>query len=187
MDHGLWTCTVRKIFITGSNGLLGQKIVRKLADRADFQILAVSKGPNRLFSLPNLPYESLDLTDLAATQKLLEKFRPDTVLHTAAMTNVDQCEKKKEACWEINVEAVENLAQICEKHQIHLIHLSTDFIFDGAAGPYKEEDQPNPLSYYGQSKLASEKIVQKNKFPWAILRTILLYGVTEDQGRSNAV
>jgi len=109
------------------------------------------------------------------------------VINTAAMTNVDACEDKKEECWNLNVNAVKNLIEASEKHQTHLIHLSTDFIFDGEKGPYKEEDKPNPLSYYGESKYEAEKLVQQTKTKWSIVRTIIVYGVVEDMSRSNIV
>src|SRR5690606_23864883 len=83
--------------------------------------------------------------------------------------------------------AVENLVKACEKYQIHLTHLSTDFIFDGEAGPYREEDQPNPISYYGKSKWEAEKLVLNADTPWAIVRTVLAYGIVNDYGRSNIV
>ena len=103
------------------------------------------------------------------------------------MTNVDSCESLQKECWELNVTAVEYLIKYSEKHQAHLIHLSTDFIFDGKNGPYKETDQANPLSYYGKSKLAAEKLVQQANTKWSIVRTIIVYGVAENMSRSNIV
>ena len=83
--------------------------------------------------------------------------------------------------------AVENLVKACEKFSVRLIHLSTDFIFDGTHGPLDETEKPNPLSYYGKSKLAAEEIIQKSNIDWAILRTVLVFGVTKDMSRSNIV
>jgi dTDP-4-dehydrorhamnose reductase len=103
------------------------------------------------------------------------------------MTNVDQCETEKEACWQQNVSAVQYLVEAAEKHKSFLIHLSTDFIFDGKGGPYDEMAKPAPLSYYGESKLAAEKIVLKCKAKWAIARTVLVYGVAHDMSRSNII
>jgi dTDP-4-dehydrorhamnose reductase len=117
----------------------------------------------------------------------LSKFNPDVVINTAAMTHVDQCENNQEACWRLNVEAVQYLADATDDLNIHFIHISTDFIFDGKAGPYKEEDEPNPLSYYGKSKLASEEVVQAKKGSWSILRTVLVYGYTPNLSRTNIV
>jgi dTDP-4-dehydrorhamnose reductase len=103
------------------------------------------------------------------------------------MTNVDKCEKYQKECWEINVNAVENIANSCELVKAHLLHLSTDFVFDGTAGPYNETDQPNPLHFYAESKLKSEEIVQKTLTNWSIARTIIIYGITDNMSRSNIV
>ena len=103
------------------------------------------------------------------------------------MTNVDLCEEQKEACRQINVEAVRNMHQICSEIGTHFIHISTDFIFDGIKGNYKETDVPNPLSVYGKSKLKSEEILLKSKIKFTILRTILVYGKGNSLGRKNIV
>jgi dTDP-4-dehydrorhamnose reductase len=103
------------------------------------------------------------------------------------MTQVDQCETEQEKCWLNNVTAVENLVSVCEKVKTHFIHVSTDFIFDGTYGPLDETAKPNPISYYGKSKLAAEEVIQKSNTDWAILRTVLVYGVTKDMSRSNIV
>jgi len=118
---------------------------------------------------------------------LIEKHKPDVIINTAAMTNVDACEENQDKCWELNVTAVKYLIEAVESCNTHLIHLSTDFVFDGEAGPYKETDQPNPLSYYGKSKLASEKLLEESKIKWSIVRTIIVYGIVEDMSRSNIV
>lgn len=118
---------------------------------------------------------------------LIATTRPDVVIHTAAMTQVDQCETDRESCWLNNVTAVGYVARACEKYKIHLIHLSTDFVFDGTAGPLDEAAVPNPISHYGESKLAAEHIVKALSSPWTIVRTVLVYGVTKDQSRSNIV
>ena len=176
-----------KILITGSNGLLGQKIVYALNEKPGTQIIATSKGDNRIALTQGYIYESLDITDQSAVKTLIERYRPDCIIHTAAMTNVDACETDKENCKKINIDAVRYLAKAAEKIHAHLIQLSTDFVFDGEKGPYKEDDLPNPLSYYAWSKLESEKIVQQHKIKWTIIRTIIIYGVVDDVQRSNIV
>ena len=103
------------------------------------------------------------------------------------MTNVDYCEENQDSCWEINVKAVENLAKSCEVSKSHLLHLSTDFVFDGKSGPYTENDKPNPLHFYAKSKLKSEEIVKKIMTNWTIARTIIIYGITDNMSRSNIV
>jgi len=176
-----------KILITGSNGLLGQKLVKLLSHKDDVELLATSKGPNRISDQAGYSYKDIDITDEAQIESIFEEFKPDTVINTAAMTNVDACESDKEMCWDLNVNAVKYQVKASEKHQSHYIHLSTDFIFDGEEGPYKEEDQPNPLSYYGVSKFEAEKLVQQSSTKWSIVRTIIVYGIVEDMSRSNIV
>ncbi|MCB9361535.1 MAG: NAD(P)-dependent oxidoreductase [Flavobacteriales bacterium] len=176
-----------KILITGSNGLLGQKLVKLLANKDGIELLATSKGKNRISYQLGYTYKSLDITNQQEVEAIFDEFIPDTVINTAAMTNVDACESDKELCWDLNVNAVKYQIKAAEKHHSHYIHLSTDFVFDGEAGPYKETDQPNPLSYYGESKYEAEKLVQKANTKWSIARTIIVYGMVEDMSRSNIV
>lgn len=176
-----------KILITGSNGLLGQKLVKLLANKNDIEVLATSVGENRIRKISGFNYASLDITNKNEVEEVFSRFKPNVVINTAAMTNVDACEDKKEECWNLNVNAVKNLIVASEKYDTHLIHLSTDFVFDGENGPYKEEDKPNPLSYYGESKYEAEKLLQQSKIKWSIVRTIIVYGVVEDMSRSNIV
>jgi dTDP-4-dehydrorhamnose reductase len=103
------------------------------------------------------------------------------------MTNVDACETDKDNCRRMNIDSVKFMTEQCKLNNVHFVHLSTDFVFDGTAGPYKEEDQPNPLSYYAWSKLESEKIAEQAGIDYAILRTIIIYGVVDDGQRSNVV
>lgn len=176
-----------KILITGSNGLLGQKLVKLFADNPNIEFLATSTGENRIKSITGFDYASLDITNKIQVEQVFNQFKPNVVINTAAMTNVDACEDQKEQCWNLNVNAVKNLIEASEKYRTHLIHLSTDFIFDGENGPYKEEDKPNPLSYYGESKYEAEKLLQASNIKWSIVRTIIVYGVVEDMSRSNIV
>lgn len=182
---------MKKILITGSNGLLGQKLVYALRTRKDMQVIATSVGPNRLTQKEGYTYESLDITNKAEVQSILKKYQPDVVINTAAMTNVDACESKREECWALNVTAVQHLVDAIteeEKKNTHLIHLSTDFIFDGDKGSeYVETDKPNPQSYYALSKYESEKILQQSHIKWAIARTIIVYGIVDNMSRSNIV
>ena len=177
----------KKILITGSNGLLGQKIVYSLLKSKKADFVATSLGENRLLRKNGYLYESMDITNSKAIEQVVSKHRPTTIINTAAMTNVDACETEKEKCLKLNVEAVGNLSNICSSHNIHLIHLSTDFIFNGKAGPYKEVDEPDPLSYYGWSKLESEKKMNVSNCPWTIIRTIIVYGIVDNMSRSNVV
>ena len=154
-----------KILITGANGLLGQKLVYKLRNRKGIDCIATARGQNRLLETSGYQFHSLDITNIEEVEALFRKVRPEIVINTAAMTNVDICETERDACWELNVKAVEYQVKTLELLQAedrnyspHFIHLSTDFIFDGTFGPLAEDAIPNPLSHYAKSKLASEKI-----------------------------
>ena len=175
----------KKILITGSNGLLGQKLV--LALRQNHEVMATSIGSCRMKNQSGFTYQSLDITNEKAIRKIVLEFCPDTVINTAAMTNVDACEDDQDNCYEINVQAVKYLADVCAMVRAHLVHISTDFIFDGENGPYTEEDQANPLSYYGLSKWNSEQILRKHTCDWTILRTIIVYGTADNLSRKNIV
>lgn len=177
----------KTILITGSNGLLGQKLVEQLRSRPDVKLIATSKGENRHPIQDGYVYASMDITDEARMRELFTTYQPTEMINGAAMTHVDQCEENREQCWKLNVEAVEIMSRVCQENGVRLVHLSTDFIFDGEAGPYQEEDTPRPLSYYGESKLASEALVLKSGAEAAIVRTMLVYGVIGDGSRSNIV
>jgi dTDP-4-dehydrorhamnose reductase len=189
---------MRKILITGSNGLLGQKLIYNLIKRNDFQIIATSFGANRMMETDGYTYEPLDITNKSEVERVFTKYLPDVIINTAAMTNVDACETKRDECWALNVSAVQNIIDSItalavplpegKEKSPHLIHLSTDFIFDGEKGSeYIETDRPNPQSYYALSKLESEKIVQKSKIKWTIARTIIIYGIVDNMSRTNIV
>lgn len=176
-----------KILITGSNGLLGQKLVYRLAGQHDLQVIATSRGENRISLRSGYTYIPLDITNREEVFRVLREHRPDCIINTAAMTNVDACEKDQEGCKALNMDAVSYLIEASREFRPHLIHISTDFVFDGESGPYREDDQPNPQSYYAWSKLESEKLVMNSGLDWAILRTIIIYGVVDDVQRSNLV
>tara|TARA_Y100000739_G_scaffold134273_1_gene115596 strand:- start:312 stop:1229 length:918 start_codon:yes stop_codon:yes gene_type:complete len=178
---------MKKVLITGSNGLLGQKLIYQLIGYPEYQVFATSRGENRTLVKKRYEYIPLDITDEEEVEETFSYVQPDYVINTAAMTNVDACEDDKEGCWKLNVDAVQLLVNACEKYNSHLIHVSTDFIFDGVSGPYSEESEPNPLSYYGESKLAAEEIVKKSSCKWSIARTVLVYGVVDNMSRSNIV
>ena len=103
------------------------------------------------------------------------------------MTDVDKCELDKDGCWLQNVSATEYIVEACQQTNAFLCHVSTDFIFDGTAGPYLEEAEGNPISFYGWSKYAAEKVVINSKIRWAIARTVLVYGIAHDMSRSNII
>jgi len=176
-----------KVVVTGSNGLLGQSLLKLLLkEKENYQVYGISRGENRS-GRSDFSYVSLDLTEEESLKSTLLALQPDFIINTAAMTQVDDCENKKEACDLLNITVVKWLSEVSEKMKAHLIHISTDFIFDGVKGNYKETDIANPLSYYGVSKLKSEELLLKSNINYTILRTILVYGKVFDMSRSNIV
>lgn len=178
---------MKTILVTGSNGLTGQKITERVLATKDFKLIATSKGENRFPVKEGYVYAEMDILNPANVAEVVGKYRPDAIIHTAAMTNVDTCESQKELAHELNVVAVETLIQVCRQFNIQLVHLSTDFIFDGANGPYDELAPACPVSYYGQTKLEAENAIIAAGGKWAILRTIIVYGIVSDMSRSNIV
>lgn len=177
-----------RLLITGSNGLLGQKLIAALRDDADVELLATSRGMDRTAIPLGDRYRPMDITDPDQVDAVFHGARPEVVIHSAAMTNVDACELDPAACRLQNVTATEHLVSAAKRHGSHFIFLSTDFIFDGKNGPYREEDEAAPLSVYGQSKLDGERIVREAGLSrWAIARTIILYGTAEGLSRGNVV
>ena len=175
-----------KILVTGANGLLGYKLIQQLSKTLGVTTIATAR--KQITELPPMvQFLELDITHHDQTMEVLSSEKPDIVINTAAMTQVDQCETEREQCWTANVIGVENVVEACEKNNIHLVHVSTDFIFDGSHGPLDETAKPKPVNFYGESKLAGEQVVQKSKLNWAILRTVLVFGVTPDLSRSNIV
>jgi dTDP-4-dehydrorhamnose reductase len=130
----------------------------------------------------------MDVTSNTEVHTCIENFKPTAVIHTAALTLVDLCETEKEKCHALNVDAVKFILNACRKLDAHLVHVSTDFVFNGEAGPYKEDDTPDPLSEYARSKYEAEQLVLTSGYKkWSIARTIIVYGWTENMSRSNIV
>lgn len=177
----------KRILITGANGLLGQKIVNQLVESGQ-DFVATGKGENRNPICPNENYQTLDITLANDVNYLFKKLRPTHVINTAAMTNVDACEEDLETCELLNVTAVKILWNASKSIGAHFQLLSTDFVFDGKQGDYKETDTPNPLSIYGKSKFDAENVLlsDDNK-NWSIIRTIIILGKTPGMSRSNVL
>ena len=179
---------MHRILVTGSNGLLGQKLVHLLQDLSSVELLATSTGANRMNSTDGYSYRSLDITDRGDVVKVFEDFKPTAVINTAAITLVDLCETEQERCQQVNVQAVAHLLEAAIKHDAYLLQVSTDFVFNGEEGPYRETDTPDPLSVYAQSKYDAECLLTSSAYDkWGIARTIILYGVGENMTRSNVV
>lgn len=151
-----------KLLVTGSHGLLGTNILPTLA---------------RFFTVIPYDIEEWDITDRGAGERALRDIHPDAVLNLAAYTNVDDCEDCLSLADRINAEGAGIVAELCHASGIKLVHISTDYVFDGEKdSPYTESDQPNPASVYGTSKLSGEKKVLSACPEAIIVRTQWLYG-----------
>lgn len=178
----------QRVLITGAGGLLGQALVALMSRHADYDVLATGRDTKPCFDGGSGGYALLDITSPPDVRRLFEDFTPDVVVNCAAMTVVDQCEDEREACWRTNVDGVETLAKQCHATGARLVQVSTDFVFDGQDGPYDERARPNPVNFYGKSKLAGENAARGAGLNrWAIARTILLFGTAEGLSRSNFV
>jgi len=177
-----------RIFITGSNGFLAQKFCEVVLDKGlDISLFGVSKSISRNPFLTEAEFQQLDVTDFELLEASLTRFKPTHILHTAAAATVESCDADKEAADKINIELTSFLASYSALNAIHLTFLSTDFVFDGLGGPYREDAETNPLNYYGETKVLAEQVLLHSEVEVAILRTILVYGAIPDSGRSNLV
>jgi dTDP-4-dehydrorhamnose reductase len=167
---------MKRVLICGANGLLGQKVSLVLSGNTAYEVLNTSR--NRTFVLDDhlFDYTQLDITQKGDVKSLVSSFQPSVIINAAAATDVDWCESHREEAWKTNVLGVEHLVESARKVSAKLIHVSTDYVFDGKHGPYAEDAQPKPLSYYGKAKLAGENSVRTGGISYAIVRTIVVYG-----------
>lgn len=164
----------QRVLVTGSNGLLGQKLIKDFYSH--YKVIACYFQPESYLSFPNLSYESLDITTRRQLGFHISFYHPQVIINAAAYTDVDGCEIHKDKAWAVNVGGVKNLVNFCQEQKIKLIQLSTDYIFSGENGPYSEDDPPDPVNFYGETKLESEKIIKESGIDFLIVRTNVLYG-----------
>ena len=163
---------MRRILITGA-GNLGLALGGYLLGRGIDSIALLSR---REPGQPELPFYRGDVTDSSRLEGIFNDFIPEAVIHTAAMTDVDLCQKMSDEAMRVNAHGTENVVKLCQRSNIPLIYISTDFVFDGARGDYDEVDDAFPVNVYGRTKLAGERIVMKAALPWwAVIRTSFLY------------
>ncbi len=163
-----------RILIIGSNGMLGQRLTEFYKLSGDVEIMTCSAEDESF--IKGVEYKKIDIRERTDIKNVVMKFFPDVIINTAAYTNVDGAESEKELAWQINVVGVKNIAMYAQAIDAHVIHISSDYIFDGENGPYYETDKPNPISYYGRSKLASENELIVSGVRNSIVRTNVLYG-----------
>jgi dTDP-4-dehydrorhamnose reductase len=166
----------KRILVIGSNGLLGQKVSELLVRGSTCALTLASVEDTPVRQLLSADYVKLDITSTRDVKRAVSACEPEVIINCAAMTNVDECENSRELAWKINVEGVEHIIEAARRNDAKVVLVSTDYIFDGKAGPYDEEARPEPLSYYGKSKLASENALRTSGLDYVIARTMVLYG-----------
>ncbi len=169
----------KRILITGASGQLGRSIIEEL--QPHFNILSTDLIITD-HTLSACPVVEMDIGNKAAVQQVVRKYEPDVLIHLAALTNVDGCERDKEEAWNVNVRGTEHLLDAIGGSDARIVFVSTDYVFDGVNGPYAEDAVPSPINYYGKTKLAAENEVRGGRNSWVILRTNVLYGA----GKSSA-
>lgn len=165
-----------RILVTGTNGLVGSYVVQQLL-KDNHVVFALSKSPDlSSFKDENYRFIQADFTDPYALHSAFEIAMPDVVVHSGAMSKPDDCERDQAGAYDANVAATVQLLLNAEEHKSFFIFMSTDFIFNGTSGMHKEDDLPDPLSYYGRTKLEAEEAVLEYEGDWAIVRTVFVYG-----------
>ena len=164
----------KRILIVGSNGMLGQRLTEYFLAKEEVELLA-SSAEDESF-IPGVAFRKIDITHKEEVKKIINDFYPDVIINTAAYTNVDGCESNRELAWCVNVTGVANLTHYAWACDAHMIHISSDYVFDGENGPYTENDMVHPVSYYGRTKLASENTLRGSGVFGTIIRTNVLYG-----------
>ncbi len=165
----------KKILLTGANGLLGQKTTEIFARESEHELL-LTDIQDKAEEPRKYKYIPLDITNKESVKEQVKKFKPDFIINTAAFTNVDGCESERELSWRVNVDAVKHLIIASRLSSARVIHISTDYIFDGKSGNYDENSTPSPKSFYGREKLASENALIASGIEYAIIRTMIIYG-----------
>lgn len=165
----------KRILIFGSNGTLGQRLVQFYSKKKDAELLTSSIEDES--SEKNVSYIQGDFCSREEIKKTILEFDPDYIINAAAYTNVDSSETERELAWKVNVKGLEYIVEAARDLNSRIIHFSTDYIFNGANGPYQETDRPNPIGYYGRTKLASETVLNQSAADFTILRLNVLYGI----------
>ena len=163
----------KKLLVTGASGFLGSVLFQKAHSAWE------TVGLFKEHPIPDLPHaraHRLDLTDEREVRRFLKSEKPDVIIHTAAQTRVDACEKAADACRKLNVDGTRTLAEIAAELGARLLYISTDLVFDGKKGLYSESDPTGPLSTYARTKLVGEKIVRATCRNSVVVRIAILYG-----------
>lgn len=175
---------MQTVLITGANGFVGHYLTEQLLVK-NYKVIATGKGDCRLpFKQENFIYETLDFTDRERVQAVFQKHLPQIIIHGGAISKPDDCELNRENAFRINVTGTIHLLEEAAALTSFFVYISSDFVFSGEKGMYREEDETGPVNYYGQTKLLAEGEVMKYPHQWSIVRTVLVYGDPKE-GRNN--
>jgi dTDP-4-dehydrorhamnose reductase len=172
-------CLLR-LLITGASGLYGSKLA-KLATERNHKVFS-GYSQNQTYS--GIPLQ-FDISNRNSTRRAFKEAKPEIVVHAAALTDVDKCETNKGLAWRINVEGTRNISEEAQQSGAFLIFVSTDYVFNGEKGRYKETDTPDPINYYGITKLKGEELVKETIEEYCIARASVIYGSTPAAGKIN--
>ena len=168
-----------KLLITGASGLYGSKLA-KIALSKNFEVYSSDIQSLSIYG----NFVKLDISGKEQVYEAFKTIKPDVVVHAATLTDVDKCELNKELAWKVNVEGTKNIVEAAKAVGSFLIYISSDYVFGGETGRYKETDAPNPINYYGVTKLKAEEIVKTQK-EYFIARPSVMYGSTPAAGKVN--
>jgi dTDP-4-dehydrorhamnose reductase len=160
-----------RLLVIGGGGQLGSKIIEQGRERHSLYATYLTKSP----FLDSSRVYQVDKTNEKSIQEVIAKIKPDVVIDTAALHNVDRCETNKEEAHLVNTVGTRTIAKACKTHGAKMVFVSTDYVFDGKKGLYQETDQPTPINYYGQSKLDGEQAIKEECEKHAITRTSVIY------------
>ncbi|MGB5911015.1 MAG: SDR family oxidoreductase, partial [Promethearchaeia archaeon] len=163
---------MEKLLIIGASGLTGYRLAKLSSEF--FEVYGTYN--KRPINIENCEISQLDKTNKEKVHSLIKHINPNIIIDCSAIHNVDYCETHQEETWMVNVEATKFIAKICKAVKARMIYISTDYIFDGIAKQYNEYSKPNPLNYYGISKLKAEEEIANLEISYAIARTSLIFG-----------
>jgi dTDP-4-dehydrorhamnose reductase len=169
-----------RLLITGASGLYGSKLA-KIALELGFEVYSTDIQQLSIYG----DFLKVDISDKTQVDAAFERAKPDVVVHAATLTDVDKCETNKELAWKVNVEGTKNIIDAAKQNKAFLFYVSTDYVFSGNKGNYKETDKPDPINYYGETKLKAEELVQSSLSEYCIARPSVIYGSTPATGKVN--
>ncbi|MDA0734742.1 MAG: SDR family oxidoreductase [Chloroflexi bacterium] len=162
------------VLVIGGSGFIGQYLVRHLLERQEHQVSGTYNS--RMVQGEDCNWYRADLTDERELGEVFETVNPEIVVLLAAMADVGRCERDSHLATKVNLIGTENVTTLCNNYQTKLVYLSTEYVFDGERGNYREDETPAPTTHYGQTKWEAEQAVSRCTSPWSVIRTSLVYG-----------